>query len=203
MPNGISPLQNELQQGLPAIRASGWGQNYYVDAMGNKINKDPNMNYYFDSQGNVQQFGKPQVDWSKVSFGQNPYETPGALLGDETIVNNPYSQPTQPPQPIQQPQAVQQPQPVQQPSNLPLVNALQQPTSPATQQFMQAPTSVPLTSQGVIGIPTDRPARPIARRPIARSPQGGISAGGYLPMGAYTPRRSPLEERLRRLRGGM
>ena len=143
MSNGMSPLWNELQQGLPAIRALGWGQNYYVDAMGNKINKNPNMNYYYDSRGNVQQFGRPQVDWSKASYGQNPYETPEALLGDETIVDNPYSQPAQQPmstqQPIQQPiqQPMQQPQVVQQPvTQFPGVPS---PISSATQQFVQTP----------------------------------------------------------------
>ena len=80
----------------------------------------------------------------------------------------------------------------------PLVNALQQPISPTTQQFVQTP-SVPFAPQGAARLPTVQPVRP-----IARSPWGGIGARGYQPqMGAYTPRRNPLEERLRRLRGGM
>ena len=80
---------NILKMGKPGIRTFGWGQNYYVDEAGNKISNNPNMSYYYDTKGNIQYFGKPQIDWTKVKYGQNPFETPEALLGNETIFNQP------------------------------------------------------------------------------------------------------------------
>jgi len=86
---------NILKMGKLGIRTFGWGQNYYIDEAGNKINNNPNISYYYDNKGNIQYFGKPQIDWTKVKYGQNPFETPGTLLSNETILNQPIgNQPT-------------------------------------------------------------------------------------------------------------
>ena len=208
-----------------AIRTPWLAGAWHYDEFGRIVPNDPNnpsapwnlgqptegrmtMEEYYDYMGKLH----PE---SMFAIKTTPATAPSSLQNALQTVQQP-TMPTPPIlQPMQQPQVVQQPVtqfsgvpsptkptlPVTawggQPSLVqPSLNV--QPMSSATQQFVQTP-SVPFAPQGAARLPAVQPARP-----TARSPWGGISAGGYRPqMGAYTPRRNPLEERLRRLRGGM
>ena len=202
MPNILNPLSSALQNPDMVISDPGlWQRPRTRDEMIAHFETDwdklkgfwaanPETAASSADSFSLQQFDRFE-DWRNWFIQQHP--TNEIVMGQGAGAPSPLQNALQP---VLQPAIPTPPilQPMQQP---------QVPISPATQQFVQTP-SVPFAPQRGVRLPAVQPARPVAQRPIARSPWGGTSAGGYQPqMGAYTLGRSPLEERLRRLRGGM